>query len=75
MDYIIYWRHKLLSAIKQIDFEHFDGIVLVDETYFLYSQKGQRGNSEHNPRKRGGKSTLKGISKEQICVLVARDRT
>ena len=58
---LFYWRHKLLSAIKQIDFEHFDGIVLVDETYFLYSQKGQLGNSEHNPRKRGGKSTLKGI--------------
>ena len=26
-----------------MDFDHFEGIVEVDETYFLYSQKGQRG--------------------------------
>lgn len=72
---LFYWRHKLLSALKQMDFEQFDGIVEVDETYFLYSQKGQRGISERKPRKRGGKSTLRGVSKEQVCVLVARDRT
>lgn len=40
---LFYWRHKLLTALKQIDFDHFDGIVEVDETYFLYSQKGKRG--------------------------------
>jgi hypothetical protein len=40
---LFYWRHKLLNALKQMDFEHFDGIVEVDETYFSYSQKGQRG--------------------------------
>mgnify|MGYP003448136628 FL=1 len=37
----------------------------MDETYFLYSQKGQRGITERKPRKRGGKSTLRGISKNQ----------
>ncbi len=72
---LFYWRQKLLSALKQMDFEQFDGIVEVDETYFLYSQKGQRGISERKPRKRGGKSKHRGISKEQVCVLVARDRT
>lgn len=46
MGYTFYWRHKLLSALKQLDFEKFEGIVEVDETYFLYSQKGQRGISE-----------------------------
>jgi len=35
---LFYWRHKLLSALKQMDFDHFEGIVEVDETYFLYSQ-------------------------------------
>ncbi len=69
---LFYWRHKLLSALKQMDFE---GIVEVDETYFLYSQKGQRGITERKPRKRGGKSKHRGISHEQVCVLVARDRT
>lgn len=36
---LLYWRHKLLSALKQMDFEQFGGIVEVDETYFLYSKK------------------------------------
>lgn len=43
-----------------MDFEQFDGIVEVDETYFLYSQKGQRGITERKPRKRGGKSKHRG---------------
>jgi transposase-like protein/IS1 family transposase len=72
---LFYWRHKLLNALKQMDFEHFDGIVEIDETYFLYSQKGQRGITNRKPRKRGGKSKHRGISHEQVCVLVARDRT
>jgi len=54
---------------------NFEGIVEVDETYFLYSQKGQRGITERKPRKLGGKSKHRGISHEQVCVLVARDRT
>lgn len=54
---------------------NFKGIVEVDETYFLYSEKGKRGITERKPRKRGGKSKHRGISHEQVCVLVARDRT
>ena len=58
-----------------MDFEHFDGIVEVNETYFLYSEKGKRDISDRKPHKRGGKSKHRGISHEQVCVLVARDRT
>jgi ISXO2-like transposase domain len=72
---LFYWRHKLLNALKQMDFEQFEGIVEVDDTYFLYSQKGQRGITERKPRKRGGKSKHRGISHEQVCILVARNRT
>jgi transposase-like protein len=72
---LFYWRHKLLNALKQIDFEKFEGIVEMDETYFLYSEKGKRGITNRKPRKRGGKSKHRGISHEQVCVLVARDRT
>ena len=46
----------------------------MDETYFLFSEKGKRGITEREPRERGGKSTMRGISHEQVCVLVARDR-
>lgn len=70
---LFYWRHKLLAALKQIDVEQFQGIVEMDETYFLYSEKGQRYLSR-KARKRGGSSKKRGISNDQVCVLVARDR-
>ncbi|OMC74002.1 formate dehydrogenase family accessory protein FdhD [Paenibacillus odorifer] len=46
----------------------------MDETYFLYSEKGKRNITERKPRKRGGKAKYRGISHDQVCVLVARDR-
>ena len=58
-----------------MDFEQFEGIVEIDETYFLYFEKGKRGITDRKPLKRGGKSKHRGISHEQVCVLVARDRT
>lgn len=72
---LFYYRHKLLTALAQLDFEAFNGIVEMDETYFLYSEKGQRKIQGRKPRKRGGKAKKRGISKQQVCVLVARDRT
>jgi hypothetical protein len=71
---LFYWRHKVLSALKQMDFETFSGIVEMDETYFLYSEKGKRNIAGRKPRKRGGSSKYRGISHEQVCVLIARDR-
>ncbi|MNK43516.1 hypothetical protein D3C87_622250 [compost metagenome] len=71
---LFYWRHKLLSAIKEMDFDQFEGIVEMDETYFLYSEKGKRKVEGRKARKRGGSSSQRGISREQVCVLVARDR-
>jgi len=46
-----------------MDFENFEGIVVIDETHFLYSQKRQR-SIDRKPRKRGGKSKHRGISHE-----------
>jgi transposase-like protein/IS1 family transposase len=71
---LFYWRHKLLSAIKQMPIENFNGIVEMDETCFLYSEKGKRNITGRKSRKRGGSSKYRGISKEQVCVLIARDR-
>ncbi|MEC1377231.1 IS1595 family transposase [Heyndrickxia oleronia] len=71
---LFYWRHKLLTALKQMEITNFQGIVEMDETYFLYSEKGQRKIKDRKPRKRGGSAKKRGISKEQVCVLVARDR-
>jgi len=71
---LFYWRHKVLSALKQMDFDQFSDIVEMDETYFLYSEKGKRNLTERKARKRGGSFQFRGISKEQVCVLIARDR-
>ncbi|GED15451.1 hypothetical protein AMI01nite_34420 [Aneurinibacillus migulanus] len=43
----------------------------MDETYFLYSEKEKR---DCKARNRGGASQFRGINKEQVCVLIARDR-
>lgn len=68
---LFYWRHKILAALKQIPTESFQGIVEMDETYFLFSEKGKRKITERKPRKRSGKAKYRGVSNDQVCVLVA----
>jgi len=68
------WRHRFLKAMKGDIAERLEGITEADETYFLESYKGSRELSRP-ARKRGGKATKPGLSKAQIPVLVARDRT
>ncbi|NYF23826.1 transposase-like protein [Sporosarcina sp. JAI121] len=63
-----------MAALKQTDFNAFSGIVEMDETYFLYSEKGKRNIKERKPRKRGVSSRFRGISREQVCVLIAKAR-
>lgn len=67
------WRHRFLKLPSDMQPQRLVGITEVDETYFLGSMKGQR-NLLRKPRKRGGKATKRGISKEQDCVFIARDR-
>lgn len=68
------WRHKILHALSEKKDQMLDGIVESDETYVLRSDKGKRG-LDRKSRKRGGKAKKRGISNEQVCILVARDRT
>jgi hypothetical protein len=68
------WRHKVLSAFEQACPEGFEGIIESDDIFFLESGKGSR-DLEHNPRERGNKATKRGISDEQIAVIVTCDRT
>lgn len=71
---LFYWRHKILAALKQVPTKAFQGIVEMDETYFLYSEKGKRNITERKLRKRGGKAKYRGIINDHVCVFVARDR-
>ena len=67
------WRHRFLRIPATQQSNKMNGIVEADETYFLESFKGQR-RLRRAPRKRGGKAAKRGTSREQVPVLVVRDR-
>jgi transposase-like protein len=68
------WRHRFLQLAQQAKPESLSGVVEVDETYQLRSFKGQAvlGRAA---RRRGGKASTRGLSKEHVPMLVARDRS
>ncbi|MGZ8095745.1 MAG: IS1595 family transposase [Methylosarcina sp.] len=68
------WRHRFLNWLRQDRPAALHGITEADETYLLESNKGQR-HLGRKARKRGGRASKRGISDEQVCVLVARDRS
>ena len=67
------WRHRFLEAIKAIQPKRLEGTVEADETFFLFSEKGSH-HLDRPARKRGGKAGKRGLSEEQVPVLIARDR-
>jgi transposase-like protein len=68
------WRHRFLSAPALDKPSRLSGIVEADETFIRESFKGKRSDLPRPARKRG-KTSKRGLSAEQIPVLVARDRT
>ena len=68
------WRHRFLSALSGDKPKTLCGIVESDETFILESFKGKRSGLRRKARKRGGSSAKRGLSIEQIPVIVARDR-
>ena len=69
------WRHRFLAALNLDKPASLSGLVEADETFILESFKGKRTDLPRKPRKRGGKASKRGLSAEQIPVIVARDRT
>lgn len=69
------WRHRFLAALNLDKPASLSGLVEADETFILESFKGKRTDPPRKPRKRGGKASKRGLSAEQIPVIVARDRT
>lgn len=67
------WRHKILASLSDTDKDDFTGITESDETFFLSSEKGRPVN-HRKPRKRGGSSKTRGISNDQVAVIVTQDR-
>lgn len=67
------WRHKILSSLNEIEKDSFTGITESDETFLLHSEKGKRSLSRKG-RKRGTKAKKRGISNEQVAIIVTADR-
>lgn len=67
------WRHKILSGIENSEKGTFQGITESDDTFFLISEKGSK-QLNRSPRKRGGSAKQRGISNEQVSVIVTADR-
>ena len=68
------WRHRFLTSLSS-DKPHFlSGIVEGDEMFVLESFKGKRSDLPRPSRKRGGKAAKRGLSAEQIPIVVVRDR-
>jgi transposase-like protein len=68
------WRHRFVAAAARNRPAVLAGIVEVDASYRLESQKGSR-NLNRPPRRRGGVAGRRGINREHDCLLVARDRS
>lgn len=67
------WRHRFLASATGGS-PILSGIVEADEAFFLSSCKGER-DLDRPARHRGGKATKRGLSNEQVPVLVAADRS
>ncbi|MCC0180071.1 IS1595 family transposase [Aeromonas hydrophila] len=67
------WRHRFLKAMASHQAVREEGIVEVDETFFLESFKGQRG-LPRPARHRGGKGRTRGTGPDYIPVMVVQDR-
>ena len=69
-------RHKVIEAIKNYqEVIQLSGEIQADETYFLLNMKGSWKNKAmpRSPKKNGGPGIYRGVSNEQVCVLVAID--
>ena len=67
------WRRRFLAAARHRP-EVLKGIVEADETYLLESRKGAR-KLRRKARRRGGKAKKRGLSREQVPVLLAVDQS
>lgn len=69
------WRHRFLVRPNDSKPTRLTGIAEADEAFFLQSFKGKKQAMPRAPRKRGSKASKRGLSDEQIPVLICRDRT
>ena len=71
------WRHKILDALsRKVEKEtSLKGVIEADETFFRVSYKGRRKNMPRPSYHRGTKASKRGLSRQQVCVPCAIDRS
>lgn len=71
------WRHKILDALTQkIEKEtSLKGVIEADETFFRVSYKGRKRDMPRRSYHRGMKASKRGLSRQQVCVPCAIDRS
>jgi len=72
------WRHRFLQMPATVRATTLAGVAEDDETYVLRSYKGQprrmQAEQSRAQRRRGGKAAQRGLSDQQVPILVLRDR-
>lgn len=68
------WRHRFSVQLCKDTSSPLKGIVEADETYLRVSYKGNR-HLNRKAHKRGGDNGVRGLSKAQVCIVTARDRS
>lgn len=68
------WRHRFLAMLDSAHECKLEGIIEMDETFFLNSKKGNK-NLDRSARKRGGTASQRGRSKEHVAVVIGQDRS
>jgi len=72
------WRHRFLALPREVKAQQLSGVAEGDQTYVLRSYKGQRrrllAETARKARHRGGKAAKRGLSAEQVPILVLRNR-
>ncbi len=68
------WRHCILNYLEKLGVSELKNIVEVDETFLLHSEKGGKKIEGREPRKRGGKATSDGLTKEHVSIMISKDR-
>lgn len=67
------WRHKVLSSLRSLSPDGFEGISESDDIFFNYSEKGSK-TLNRKPRKRGNDGIKQGISDDKVAVILTCDR-
>jgi hypothetical protein len=70
---LFYWRHKLLSALKNVKQNKMQGEFEIENFFLKFSRKGKK-NIEHTEKRVHNQSVSNlNITKRKVCVLTALD--